>query len=103
MLDEHGKPVFKKGKMVPDTSKSDTENVPLKMDIASYFKSEVLPYVHKDAWFDYKEGDDVGYEIPFARHLYKFIPPRDSNEIFKEIKELEAKEALLMKELFGND
>ncbi|HOJ44624.1 MAG TPA: class I SAM-dependent DNA methyltransferase [Bacilli bacterium] len=103
LLDEHGKPVFKKGKMVPDTSKSDTENVPLKMDIASYFKSEVLPYVHKDAWFDYKEGDDVGYEIPFTRHFYKFIPPRDSNEIFKEIKELEAQEALLMKELFGND
>ena len=103
LLDEKGNPVSKKGKFVPDKSKSDTENVPLKMDIASYFKSEVLPYVHKDSWYEFIERDDVGYEIPFTRHFYKFIPPRDSNEIFKEIKDLEAQEALLMKELFGND
>lgn len=103
LLDEKGNPVLKKGKLVPDKSKSDTENVPLKMNIDTYFKNEVLPYVHKDSWYEFAERDDVGYEIPFTRHFYKFIPPRDSSEIFNEIKELEAEETLLMKELFGNE
>lgn len=103
LLDEKGNPILKKGKFVPDKSKSDSENVPLKTDIDTYFKNEVLPYVHKDSWYEFVEREDVGYEIPFTRHFYKFIPPRDSSEIFKEIKELEAEEALLMKELFGNE
>ena len=46
--------------------------------------------------------DKIGYEVPFTRLFYKFVPPTPSDEIFAEIKELEAEEAALMKELFGN-
>ena len=45
----------------------------------------------------------IGYEVPFTRLFYKFIPPTGSAEIFEEIKALEAKETALMKELFGNE
>lgn len=47
--------------------------------------------------------DKVGYEIPFTRIFYKFVPPTPSEDILKEIKELEKEETQLMKELFGNE
>ena len=46
--------------------------------------------------------DKIGYEVPFTRLFYKFVAPASSAEIFEEIKELEAEETILMKELFGN-
>jgi type I restriction enzyme M protein len=57
----------------------DTENVPLKEDINEYFRREVLPHV-PDAWIDH-EKTKVGYEIPFNRHFYKYMPPRSLDEI----------------------
>lgn len=91
----------KKGIPEVDKDKSDTENVPLNRDVDEYFKSEIQPYL-PDAWLD-RSKDVAGYEIPFTRHFYKFVPPRSSEEIFKEIKKLEKEEELLMKELFGNE
>ena len=85
--DENGNPVLKGGKHVADTSLRDTENVPLKEDIQEYFKREVLPYA-PDAWIDTKKTK-VGYEIPFTRYFYKYIPPKPSEDIMAEIKELE--------------
>jgi type I restriction enzyme M protein len=65
----------------------DYENVPLTEDIETYFQREVLPHV-PDAWIDVskKDGLDgdvgiVGYEIPFNRHFYKYVPPRPLEEI----------------------
>jgi type I restriction enzyme M protein len=63
-----------KGKLQPDTSLRDTENVPLSEDVEEYFKREVLPHA-PDAWID-DEKTKVGYEIPFNRHFYVFEPPR---------------------------
>jgi type I restriction enzyme M protein len=102
LRDESGD-ILKNKKGVPDIDKekSDTENIPLTRDIEEYFKNDILPYA-SDAWLD-RSKDVVGYEIPFNRHFYKFIPPRDSFVIFTEIKELEKEEELLMKELFGNE
>ena len=74
--DENGKPILKSGKPVADTSLRDTENVPLKEDIEEYFKREVLPYA-PDAWID-NTKTKVGYEIPFTRYFYKYVPPRKS-------------------------
>ena len=37
------------------------------------------PYV-PDAWMD-REKDRVGYEIPFTRYFYKYLPPRPLKEI----------------------
>lgn len=91
----------KKGIVEIDTSKTDTENIPLKYDINEYFENEIRPFL-PDAWID-RSKDVIGYEIPFARHFYRFNPPRSSDEIFKEIKKLEKEEELLMKELFSNE
>ena len=85
--DEKGKIILKKGLPVADTSLRDTENVPLKQDIDEYFKREVLPYA-PDAWID-KSKTKVGYEIPFTRYFYKYVPPKPAEDIMKEIKELE--------------
>jgi len=84
-----------------DKDKVDTENIPLVRDIEEYFENEILPFV-PDAFID-RSKDVIGYEIPFTRHFYKFVPPRDSSVIFDEIKDLEKEEELLMKELFGNE
>ena len=100
VCDENGQPVLKRGKKQPDKSKSDTEIIPLNEDIDTYIKKNVLPY-NPLAYLD-RNKDKVGYEVPFTRLFYKFIPPTPSDEIFAEIKELEAEETALMKELFGN-
>ena len=96
--DEHGKPVLKKGKKQPVKGASDTEIIPLSEDIDAYMEKNVLPY-NPLAYIDHAK-DKIGYEVPFTRLFYQFATPSD--EIFAEIKELEAEEAVLMKELFGN-
>lgn len=63
-------------------------------------KKNVLPF-NPLAYLD-RSKDKIGYEVPFTRLFYKFVPPTPSEDIFAEIKELEAEEAILMKELFGN-
>jgi type I restriction enzyme M protein len=65
----------------------DDENVPLKDDIDRYMQGEVLPHV-TDAWVD-ESKTRIGYEVPFTRHFYEYVPPRPLVEIDREIKELE--------------
>lgn len=101
LKNEKGELVLKKGKVQPDKSKRDTEIIPLNENIDAFIEKNVLPY-NKDAYLD-RSLDKVGYEIPFTRIFYKFVPPTPSNEILKEIKDLEAEETQLMKELFEND
>lgn len=98
LKDENGNLVLKKGKPQPDFSLRDTESVPLKEDIQEYFNREVLPFV-PDAWIDTKKSK-IGYEIPFTRYFYKYIPPRSSEEIMKEILELEKELEGSLKEIF---
>jgi type I restriction enzyme M protein len=89
LKDESGKPVLgpkgkQKGKLQPDASLRDTENVPLSENVEAYFKREVLPHV-PDAWIDH-EKTKVGCEIPFNRHFYVFTPPRPLKVIDAELK-----------------
>ncbi|MFO0666763.1 MAG: class I SAM-dependent DNA methyltransferase [Polyangiaceae bacterium] len=77
-----------KGRPEPDAELRDNENVPLKEDIQTYFKREVLPHV-PDAWID-ESKTKVGYEIPFTRHFYKYKALRPLTEIEGEIRALEA-------------
>lgn len=70
-----------------DAKLRDFENVPLKEDIAVYFKREVLPHV-PDAWIDH-EKTKTGYEINFNRHFYKYTPPRPLLEIDADLKRAE--------------
>lgn len=99
--DDNGKPVLKKGKKQPVKGATDTEIIPLQEDIDAYIEKNVLPY-NPLAYVD-STKDKIGYEVPFTRLFYKFEAPKPSNEIFEEIKELEAEETILMKELFGNE
>ena len=100
LLDENGEPLLKKGKAQADSSRRDTENVPLKEDIEEYFKCEVLPFA-PDAWIDHKKTK-IGYEIPFTRYFYKYEAPRPSEEIMKEILELEKELDGVLAEGFGS-
>ena len=100
-VDSNGNKILKKGKPVAEKGKTDTETIPLKENIDEYFKKNVLPY-NPNAFMD-RSKDKVGYEIPFTRLFYKFVKPKDSDEIYAEIKRLEKEEETLMKELFGNE
>ena len=97
--DENGNIIKKSGKPVADPGLRDTENVPLKEDIQEYFKREVLPY-SPDAWIDEKKTK-IGYEIPFTRYFYKYVPPRPSEEIMSEILELEKSLDGSLEEIFS--
>lgn len=99
LTDEDGKPILKKGKMQPDASKRDTENVPLDEDMDAYFEREVKPY-NPDAWIDH-DKDKVGYEIPFTRTFYEYemLPP--AQEIASKIEEREKVLIGKLQALFG--
>ena len=100
-LDEHGKPVLEKvtktvkGKEVEVTREKktkDVEYVPLKQDINTYLKKEVeKPYKIL------RQG--IGYEINFTQYFYKYKPLRPTDEIGREITDLEKQSQQLMKDL----
>jgi type I restriction enzyme M protein len=85
------------GEPEPDPELRDFENVPLGEDMGEYMQREVLPYV-EDARVD-ESKRKVGYEIPFTRHFYKYVPPRPLEEIDAEIKALEADILELLREV----
>ena len=97
-----------KGKLVeyePDPALKDTENIPLKEDIVSYFLREVRPYV-ADAWIDRTTLDEqdggigkVGYEINFNRVFFQYQPPRPLHEIDKELAAVEGRIMDLLREV----
>ena len=101
ICDENGEPILKRGKVQPDKTKADTEIIPLLEDIDTYMEKNVLPF-NKLAYLD-RSKDKIGYEVPFTRLFYKFVPPTSSQDIFNKIKQLETQETDLMKELFGNE
>ena len=100
LCDDDGKPILKKGKKQPVKGASDSEVIPLQDDIEEYIEKNVIPYNHA-AYLD-RSKDKIGYEIPFTKLFYVYELPVASQQVFEEIKELEAEETSLMKELFGN-
>lgn len=82
-----------KGNIESDSSLRDTESISLKEDINAYFKREVKPHV-PDAYMDENTFNNIGYEIPFTRHFYKYEKLRPFAEIMKEVEELEGEIAL---------
>lgn len=91
----------KKGNIKADSSKRDYENVPLKEDIEGYFEREVKPY-NENAWID-KKKTQVGYEIPFTRYFYKYVPPEDSDIIEERIRKNEKDIMNSLEKLFKED
>jgi type I restriction enzyme M protein len=86
-----------KGLPLPDANLRDTENVPLGEDIHQYFKREVLPHA-PDAWIE-ESKSKTGYEIPFTRHFYEYIPPRPLSEIDSDLKKITAEIQSLLNEV----
>ncbi|QGK68921.1 N-6 DNA methylase [Allosaccharopolyspora coralli] len=87
----------KTGDALPDPDLRDNENVPLDEDIDVYVAREVHPHV-PDAWVDHTKTK-IGYEIPFTRHFYKYVPPRPLEEIDAELKQLEGEIQRLLTEV----
>ena len=85
----------KQGRPEPDPELRDTENVPLREDVETFFEREVTPHV-PDAWIDTTRRDPqdgqvglVGYEINFNRYFYEYRPPRPLEEIEADIRQVE--------------
>ena len=97
--DSKGKVKMKAGKPVPDSSKRDTENVPLDTNWGEYFKAEVLPHIDPESWTDIMKTK-IGYEINFTRCFYKFEPLRPSEEIAQDIRNREQNIVALFKSIF---
>jgi type I restriction enzyme M protein len=99
MFDDDGNPILSKGKPVPDVSLRDTENIAITEDIQEYFNREILPY-SPHAWLD-KNKTKTGYEIPFTRIFYRFVPPAPSNEILQRLRELELQRESMMQKIIA--
>ncbi|MGY4636161.1 type I restriction-modification system subunit M [Pseudomonas sp. TE24901] len=97
-----------KGKYIeyePDPALKDTESIPLKEDIVSYFLREVQPYV-PDSWIDRESTDEqdsgigkVGYEINFNRVFFQYKAPRPLKLIDAELAEVEQRIMSLLYEV----
>jgi len=112
LLDDHGNPVVdRKGNLKPDVKKRDTEDVLFTYagnerggagyteTVKAHFEAEVLPHI-PDAWVDHSKTK-VGYEIPFTRYFYKYVPPRPLVEIDADLEAQVAKILKLLREVEG--
>ncbi len=97
-LDEKGNIIKnKKGEPIPNKELTDTEVIPLTENIDLYMNKEVIPFA-KNAWID-NSKTKLGYEISFAQYFYEYKEPRKTEEIMKEILELDKKLDGVLKEL----
>ncbi|MCG8812157.1 SAM-dependent DNA methyltransferase [Tenacibaculum finnmarkense] len=77
----------------------DTENVPLKDTIHSYFLREVKPHVN-EAWINL-DATKIGYEISFNKYFYKHTPLRNINDVTNDIINLEKQSDGLIQEILN--
>ena len=87
MIEDGKTKTDKAGNPKPDTSKRDSERVPLSEGIDEYYDREVKPHF-PDSWMD-RSKDRVGYEINFTKYFYKFTPLRSLDEISTDLKTLD--------------
>jgi len=77
----------------------DTENVPLKENIYSYFLREVKPHVD-EAWINL-DATKIGYEISFNKYFYRHKPLRAIEEVSTDILKLEDLSDGLIREILN--
>lgn len=94
-----------KGQVIADTALNDSESIPFRTSVETYFQAEVLPHV-PDAFIDYSVRDSkdgevgiVGYEINFNRYFYQYVPPRALHDIDADLKACEARIQALLDEV----
>ena len=97
----------REGRPEPDPELRDTENVPLRHSVKTFFAREVQPHV-PDAWIDTTRKDLqdgevglVGYEINFNRYFYEYRPPRPLEEIEADIQRVEKEIVAMLREMSG--
>ena len=84
-------PVKKNGKVVPDATLRDKEQVPLLYPegIDAFIQKEVLPYA-PDAYY-VPEDVVVGYELSFTKYFYKPVELRSIADIITDINGIEGR------------
>jgi len=95
-------PTEKKGEYLVYETESDlrdTENVPLKEDIHSYFLKEVKPHV-EEAWINL-DATKIGYEISFNKYFYQHKPLRAIEAVTADILALEKESDGLIAEILN--
>lgn len=95
---EDGSLALKRGKNVADSTKRDTENIPLTESIEDYLTREVLSY-NPDVWVD-ESKTKIGYEIPFSRMFYEYKAIKPSADIAARISERERELMMKLHALF---
>ncbi|WP_448812085.1 type I restriction-modification system subunit M [Agromyces bauzanensis] len=93
----------------PDAKLRDIENVPFTYGdnelgaegrdatIQAFFEAEIASHV-PDAWVNTAKTK-VGYEIPFTRHFYTYVPPRPLEEIDRDLDQLVSEILVLLREV----
>ena len=95
-------PTTKKGEYITYETESDlrdTENIPLKEDIHTYFLREVKPHV-EEAWINL-DATKIGYEISFNKYFYQHKPLRDIASVSADILALEKESDGLIAEILN--
>lgn len=95
-------PTDKKGEYLTYETESDlrdTENIPLKEDIYTYFLREVKPHV-EEAWINL-DATKIGYEISFNKYFYQHKPLRAIEAVTADILALEKKSDGLIHEILN--
>jgi type I restriction enzyme M protein len=99
-LIEDGKVVMdKKGTPKTDSKLRDSERIPLGVDVDEYFEREVKPHL-PNSWMD-REKDSIGYEINFTKYFYQYKPLRSSEDITKDLLELERESDSLLNQIIS--
>jgi type I restriction enzyme M protein len=92
----------KKGEYIEYETESDlrdTENVPLKENIYTYFLREVKPHV-EEAWINI-DATKIGYEISFNKYFYRHKALRNIEEVTADILALEEESEGLIREILN--
>jgi type I restriction enzyme M protein len=95
-------PSGNKGEFIEYETESDlrdTENVPLKENIYTYFLREVKPHVN-EAWINL-DATKIGYEISFNKYFYRHKPLRSIEEVSTDILKLEEESEGLIHEILN--
>ena len=87
----------KKGNPKPDSKLRDYERVPLSEDIEQYFSREVEPHL-PNSWIDFDKSKE-GYEINFTKYFYKYKPLRSSEDITRDLLELDKESETLLNQI----
>lgn len=83
--------------LIDSDKTNNTEKIPLKQDIQSYYNTEVKPFV-PNSWIAW-ESKEIGYEVLFNKFFYTYTPPRSLEAINKDLQDLEQETQDLLKQI----